>query len=561
MKLTGRMRLAFIALCFLLWPDRPRRRAGRDHRLDHRHRASIPRRRPSRAPASSRCTSPRERATRPRPARTGGSRSPACASAGPTRVTATLSGFQPQTVKDVVVNLGVEADLVLTLGQAALTEEVTVTAQTSEVFSAARTGAATTVNREALQTLPTVRDRINDFARLSPAVHGRCVRRLVRRPGQPAQQHHDRRLVLQQLVRPRRAARRPHRRDAHLLGRHRGDPGQRRALRRPPGQLRGRRRQHDHPQRRQPVPRLGLLLVPRQRASSAPRRRASPTTPAPSTPAATAAGPPGPIIKDKLFFFGSIEDDKLTSPGTTFRANTGGETVAGNVTRVLASDLDQLSSYLSSNFKYDTGPYQDYDFEIPARRYLAQARLQPERPEQDQRALHAARLEDRPAGLQLLLARLRQPPHAHDRPQLRELELQDPREHQVRRRRVELDPRQQHVQLADRRLHLPGREPRVGRRVLPDGGHPQRGHDLHDVRVRAVHARTTSCGTRPSRSRTTSPGTAATTRSRSARPRSATSRRTSSSPARRASTSTTRSPTSTPTRTTTWPTRTGRPRR
>ena len=31
-----------------------------------------------------------------------------------------------------------------------------------------------------------------------------------------------------------------------------------------------------------------------------------------------------------------------TQPGTTFRANTGGETVGGNVTRVLASDLDAL---------------------------------------------------------------------------------------------------------------------------------------------------------------------------------------------------------------------------
>ena len=39
--------------------------------------------------------------------------------------------------------------------------------------------------------------------------------------------------------------------------------------------------------------------------------------------------------------------------------------MAGNVTRVLASDLDTLSSYLNSNFKYDTGPYQDYAFETP----------------------------------------------------------------------------------------------------------------------------------------------------------------------------------------------------
>ena len=79
----------------------------------------------------------------------------------------------------------------------------------------------------------------------------------------------------------------------------------------------------------------------------------------------------GPIIKDKLFFFGSYENDKLTQPGTTFLANQGGETVAGNITRVLASDLDALSSYLASNFKYDTGPYQGYDFETPAKRYLA----------------------------------------------------------------------------------------------------------------------------------------------------------------------------------------------
>ena len=41
------------------------------------------------------------------------------------------------------------------------------------------------------------------------------------------------------------------------------------------------------------------------------------------------------------------------------------------MTRVLGSDLDSLSSYLSQNFKYDTGGYQDYPFETPAKRYLA----------------------------------------------------------------------------------------------------------------------------------------------------------------------------------------------
>ncbi len=37
---------------------------------------------------------------------------------------------------------------------------------------------------------------------------------------------------------------------------------------------------------------------------------------------------------------------------------------------MLASDLQALSSFLKSKFNYDTGPYQDYQFETPARRYL-----------------------------------------------------------------------------------------------------------------------------------------------------------------------------------------------
>ena len=78
----------------------------------------------------------------------------------------------------------------------------------------------------------------------------------------------------------------------------------------------------------------------------------------------------GPIWKNKAFFFFNVEDEALTEPGTTFRANTGGETAAGGVTRVLASDLDALSNFLSTNFGYQTGGYQGYDHEVPARRYL-----------------------------------------------------------------------------------------------------------------------------------------------------------------------------------------------
>ena len=289
---------------------------------------------------------------------------------GPYTVTASLTGFQPQTQKDVIVGLGVASDLQLILGQAAVTEEVTVTAQTSEVFSSARTGAATAVSRDILQNLPTIRDRITDYARLTPqysegayqgsfvgqdnrlnniTVDGSYFNNSFGLAGLPG----DRTGVtpistaaveeIQINVAPYDV------RQGHFVG-----AGVNMVTRSGANQFRGSAywwfRDND--------------LVGTEAKGNA-------YNPGTFDYDRYGGWVSGPILKDKLFFFGSYENDKFTQPGTTFRANQGGETVGGNVTRVLASDLDALSSYLGSNFNYDTGPYQDYSFEIPAKRYLA----------------------------------------------------------------------------------------------------------------------------------------------------------------------------------------------
>ena len=49
---------------------------------------------------------------------------------------------------------------------------MTVTGETSPVFSSTRTGAATAVTREELEVLPTVSGRINDITRLTPQYGG-----------------------------------------------------------------------------------------------------------------------------------------------------------------------------------------------------------------------------------------------------------------------------------------------------------------------------------------------------------------------------------------------------
>lgn len=96
---------------------------------------------------------------------------------GPYTVTVAYTGggdaaFEPQTQPGVFVTLGVAADLAFEVRGITVTETVTVTAQVDPVFSSARTGAATSVSREDLATLPTITGRINDITRLTPQASG-----------------------------------------------------------------------------------------------------------------------------------------------------------------------------------------------------------------------------------------------------------------------------------------------------------------------------------------------------------------------------------------------------
>lgn len=75
--------------------------------------------------------------------------------------------------------------------------------------------------------------------------------------------------------------------------------------------------------------------------------------------------------KDKLFFFFSYENENTSRPAHNFTA-CGGSTGcgAGSVSRVSAAEMDALSAYLLSNYGYETGPYQNYNFEVPGEKYL-----------------------------------------------------------------------------------------------------------------------------------------------------------------------------------------------
>ena len=69
----------------------------------------------------------------------------------------------------------------------------------------------------------------------------------------------------------------------------------------------------------------------------------------------------GPIIKNKLFFFGSYEELQQTAPAYTVTASTATNAAsAGSVSQVSADSLNALASFLKSKFNYDPGAYQGY---------------------------------------------------------------------------------------------------------------------------------------------------------------------------------------------------------
>lgn len=69
----------------------------------------------------------------------------------------------------------------------------------------------------------------------------------------------------------------------------------------------------------------------------------------------------GPIIKNKLFFFVSGEQERISDPATSFTALQPGQTSGGSVSQVTAADLNTLRDFLKTKYNYDAGAYDNYN--------------------------------------------------------------------------------------------------------------------------------------------------------------------------------------------------------
>jgi len=78
----------------------------------------------------------------------------------------------------------------------------------------------------------------------------------------------------------------------------------------------------------------------------------------------------GPIISDKLFFFINGEIERRDDPGTNFAAARPGLS-GSTVSRVRASTMDSISARMKEEYGYDTGSYEGYKHETNNDKILA----------------------------------------------------------------------------------------------------------------------------------------------------------------------------------------------
>lgn len=69
----------------------------------------------------------------------------------------------------------------------------------------------------------------------------------------------------------------------------------------------------------------------------------------------------GPIIKNKLFFFVSGEQERIKDPATSLTAARDGQTGGvGSISRATYNDLNTLKEFLKTKYGYDAGAFENY---------------------------------------------------------------------------------------------------------------------------------------------------------------------------------------------------------
>jgi len=292
---------------------------------------------------------------------------PAMRIGGPYTITITFVGYQEESFDDVFLSLGTAGNIDAVLSETAQqVGDVVVVGFRSSVFSSDRTGAATSIKRDAMTQLPTISRSINDFTRLTPQASGRSFVGADARfnnitidgsifnnsfglADQPGGRTGSSPVSLDAIEEIQVSIAPYDVRQAGFIG-----AGVNAVTRSGTNDFTG-----------------SIFYNLRNERFLGTNAYGKEVTSDNFSIGTYGASIGGPIIKDKLFFFVNGEFERESAPGTNFIANDGATPVGGNVTRVLRTDLDNLRSYLLNNFGYETGPYEGYNNEVWSNKVLA----------------------------------------------------------------------------------------------------------------------------------------------------------------------------------------------
>jgi outer membrane receptor protein involved in Fe transport len=276
---------------------------------------------------------------------------------GPYKITVTFVGFKDQSKENIYLTLGTGANVNFSLSSTDVElTEVQVTSQRNDVFSSDRTGAATNLSRETINSLPTLSRSINDFTRLTPQASGRSFAGQDNRfnnitvdgsvfnnsfglQGQPGDRTGVTPISLDAIEEVQVNLAPYDVRQGGFTG-----AGVNAVTRSGTNEFSGS---------------VFYNIQGKDLVGKKARGTDVPVTNFANTQVGFRIG--GPILKNKLFFFVNGEFERRSEPATSFLAQRPGQTTGGNITRVLASDLDQFSAFLRTNFNYETGPYEGYN--------------------------------------------------------------------------------------------------------------------------------------------------------------------------------------------------------
>ncbi|MBC7850079.1 MAG: TonB-dependent receptor [Chitinophagaceae bacterium] len=278
---------------------------------------------------------------------------------GPYTITTSYVGFKMSEVKDIMLALGqvYKADVQLSVSSVDLTEVVIAARRSDKVFNRGRTGSAEFVSRQQLDRLPTINRSIADFTRLTPTanggsfggrnssynnltVNGASFNNTFGLSGSLGGQTSSQPISIDALeqiqvnIAPYDVT----------LGNFTG-AGINSVTKSGTNDFKG--TVYNYWKNPELTGRnIGVTKVPKQEFEFKNR--------------GVSIG--GPIIKNRLFFFVSGEQERISQPATARVASRNGST-GDNVSQAKAEDLETLRTFLQTKFDYDPGAFENYTFD------------------------------------------------------------------------------------------------------------------------------------------------------------------------------------------------------